>query len=1242
MICKTHSRLTVLLLSSMALFGPAVQAALTLDAATTINPLRVSEPARIEYTVSNTDGFARNDVVMTLVYPTSLNAISEANFDGDCPSTTCTPGETVTWTLGSIPAGGSTTVLMAPIVSPTAVDGETISLVATVTDSSLDTDMATTDLIVDLAANYDLALSESHDPATPGSTLIYQIDFGFRDDAASVTNSTLSFNVPSNATFVSASDGGSLGGSTVTWPLGFLSPGDSGLRSVEVTLSGGLQSGDTVTASASLTAVSDPGDSVTALSTTSISASDGLQLAIENNRDQARSSGAISYLLTVTNNDPFTRFGVQIVADYPYSLSALSEANFEGDCGSTTCTSGERVTWTVGDIPAGGTRRFEMPVFVLPGSSSGELINFDVTAVDVAGLQTRESEVVRINNNTLYEVILSDSSEPSVAGSDLTYRLDFAYRGDAASVNNTELVLSLPTGVIFSSASDGGTLNGSEVSWPLGFLSPGDGGTRFVDVAIDNGLTSGSVLNAQATVGSLTNPVQFALSEVNTAISSTSGLQVAVESSSNPAQPSTIMNYQLVVSNTDPFTRFGVDLTLIYPFEFSGISEANFDGDCGSTTCTGSEIVTWTLGSIPAGGVVTVDLPSTISSTALDGRLVPLRAIVEDDQGAQALKTETVRIQDDSRFELSLSDNSDPVTAGSELVYTVKFGYLEDSASVVQNELVLHLPPSVTFISGSNGAVHSNGEVTWNLGFMNPGDGGQRKVKVAVDGTIPNTNILSAVAEITSVSSPLERTRAEQETIVDNSKGLLISMVSNPDTIRSGELSNYQISVINTDPFTRFGVDLKGIYPQGTNATAEGNFQGDCVSTTCTFGELTTWMLGDIRSGESKTVNLPAPFATLQTGGSLVEFRAEAVDDQGVQSRQTAALRVQNDTVYDVSVDPSADPVAPGSSLSYRITYGYRDDAGQVSNTGLRFPIPDGATFVSATGGGVLTGGAVEWALGNLSPGEGGVVEVTVLVGAGAVNGAVISTAAELFSNSLPFEVATGETASIVLNDAPLDLDALALTFTAAPSRELAVIYTVTNNDVFTRFGVTLNARMPQGFSNLAESDPDFNGDCPSTTCSVGELIVWPIGDLGAGQSVSVLLPPKVLETAVDGDLLPFSAWVSDQQDAEARASVSIYTGCLNDLDTDCDGVANTSDNCSLLANTPQRDTDGDGFGNRCDPDLNNDMTVNFIDISLFSGLFLSTDEDADFNGDGSVNFLDYAILTGFFLSPPGPGADTD
>ncbi len=94
--------------------------------------------------------------------------------------------------------------------------------------------------------------------------------------------------------------------------------------------------------------------------------------------------------------------------------------------------------------------------------------------------------------------------------------------------------------------------------------------------------------------------------------------------------------------------------------------------------------------------------------------------------------------------------------------------------------------------------------------------------------------------------------------------------------------------------------------------------------------------------------------------------------------------------------------------------------------------------------------------------------------------------------------------------------------------------------------------------------------------------------------------------------------------------------------DTDDDGVPNYLDNCTWIANPDQRDTNGDGLGNRCDADINDDCAVNFGDLAAFRALFSlgSYDPDADFDGNGSIGFADLAVLKATFFSGelPGPG----
>ncbi len=110
----------------------------------------------------------------------------------------------------------------------------------------------------------------------------------------------------------------------------------------------------------------------------------------------------------------------------------------------------------------------------------------------------------------------------------------------------------------------------------------------------------------------------------------------------------------------------------------------------------------------------------------------------------------------------------------------------------------------------------------------------------------------------------------------------------------------------------------------------------------------------------------------------------------------------------------------------------------------------------------------------------------------------------------------------------------------------------------------------------------------------------------------------------------------------EAAINVDLSAPLFADIgwgiaDVDTDQVPDINDNCTLVANGNQRDTDDDGFGNACDADLNNDGIINVIDLGLLRTRFFTTDEDADFNGDGTVNVIDLGILRVAFFGTPGP-----
>jgi hypothetical protein len=94
--------------------------------------------------------------------------------------------------------------------------------------------------------------------------------------------------------------------------------------------------------------------------------------------------------------------------------------------------------------------------------------------------------------------------------------------------------------------------------------------------------------------------------------------------------------------------------------------------------------------------------------------------------------------------------------------------------------------------------------------------------------------------------------------------------------------------------------------------------------------------------------------------------------------------------------------------------------------------------------------------------------------------------------------------------------------------------------------------------------------------------------------------------------------------------------------DTDHDGIADDLDNCLMVPNPTQVDSDQDGYGNICDGDLNNNGVVNTQDFGILrthlGAVSTAPGYDiADLNANGAVNTQDFGIFRNLLGSAPGP-----
>ncbi len=176
----------------------------------------------------------------------------------------------------------------------------------------------------------------------------------------------------------------------------------------------------------------------------------------------------------------------------------------------------------------------------------------------------------------------------------------------------------------------------------------------------------------------------------------------------------------------------------------------------------------------------------------------------------------------------------------------------------------------------------------------------------------------------------------------------------------------------------------------------------------------------------------------------------------------------------------------------------------------------------------------------------------------------------------------------------------------------------------------------------------DFRYSLAST--SIGAINVIPTQSSFGIPDARLITPGKPdksivrhrLQTLDLGRMPPLGTSVVDTEGL-ALVSQWIRSGLgMGSPDSDGDGFASNVDNCPKTANPSQLDSDGDGIGNQCDADFNNDGFVNSLDLGLLQKAMGSVvgqaayDARIDMNGDGRINALDLGLFRSRFGKPPG------
>jgi uncharacterized repeat protein (TIGR01451 family) len=468
-----------------------------------------------------------------------------------------------------------------------------------------------------------------------GSLINYSIQVDNEGpDAAPLT--VLTVQLPPQSTLMSSTPGASSRtGNTLTFNLGTLNNQSS--RPVTVRVRPDVVGNMTLRASITNGERDPDTTNNAAQATTRVDAVADLAVNLIDTPDPATVNGNVTYVATVINRGPSTARNVQLRVNLPSQSTFVSST-------PAALRSGNVLTLNLGTL---ASRAMVRVLVVFRASAAGTLSGSAV----VSG---READLVSANNTATTVTTVRASADVSLrmtvspaavyVGQNLNFVLAVANNGPSSSIATVQQTL--PTGVTFVSASDGGTRAGSVVTWNLGTLAAG--ASRRLSVVVRS-TRAGSLSSSAQVFGSVFDATPANNTATATATASLEVTDLAIENVDlvDPVPSGGQTTYRLTVRNIGRDAARNVTVSNVWPAGVQFVSALKPVG----TVQNRPNRVNFNLGTINRGAVVVLEVvvrvtltggsiqnTATVSSSTADANSANNRAVQTTVVAAPELK----------------------------------------------------------------------------------------------------------------------------------------------------------------------------------------------------------------------------------------------------------------------------------------------------------------------------------------------------------------------------------------------------------------------------------------------------------------------------------------------------------------------------------------------------------------------------------------------------------------------------
>jgi uncharacterized repeat protein (TIGR01451 family) len=875
------------------------------------------------------------------------------------------PPATLKWDLPDLPAGKNSSVSVTVRVDG-ATAGDILSNQAQLTSNEAQPATASVTSTVREAPRLVLTKTVNATTAHPGDALEFTVHYE-NQGRGEARNVVLTDNFPSGLTFVSASDKATPVSGVLTWDLGNLAPGASNSKIIRATVPAGnyVPAVDITNRSE----IASDTASTTASATVSVTALPAFTVAKTVDRAHASPGDSLHYTLTVDKTGgPATSVTLLDLLS-PNTQYVPGSANLAPSAASDIANG--LLVWELSDLPEGTqsaviTFSAEIdPVLAngTPLNNQAALGATEVNAVlsNVATTLVDSQPVLTVRKTASTAVLFSPTTASGDTADAITYTITVENTGNAVATGVT-VTDTLPAGLLIDPTSTTANVSGQTAAWAIPSLTPGAPVSYTIAARVANDLPDGMLLRNTASAQSSMPGVGTAVSApVVTTVRGQAVLELEKQVSSASVKAGGQLTYTLTYRNTGTATSGGIVIEDLIPpaTRFVSASDGGVD--------SGGGHVTWTLPPLKAKQTGSVTLTLQVDSVVPNGTRLRNLATISETTSPQASvpatfagKFPTVSSTPVLEIEKTARTGG-TVTADGTAIFDIVYRNVgsDTATNVVISDT---LPPGMSLVSASDTPAINGNTLTWTLPQMKAGTKGSLTVTAQADASLADGKVLTNSASVFSTEQPLPQADTTAVTVLN--AVLTLTKSADRPTANSG------ISATNT-PGDFIAYTLK--YENRGGAAATDTVVSDTLPPDVTFvsatpapdsvaGDIVSWNLGTVAANAAPgTVGLIVQVADdLRDGTVLHNTATIASATTGSTAAQPADTIVSSSPVLTISKTSAVSHVTPGQTVAYDITV---ENVGSDTARNVRITdrLPAEMSFVSATAGGIESGGIVTW-----------------------------------------------------------------------------------------------------------------------------------------------------------------------------------------------------------------------------------------------------------------------------------------